>query len=146
MHQNFSEETVQTVQNTQRLTITNDSNIIQVSTHNITPDETNNPNQDSTLNTTQDNTPSLSTSHTKYNSHNHLKHKDPLVKIMTHLLFHLNSQLKSTLIILLNKAHLIRNTQIQSIFKHQLHHHLLKYKLQLILLLKVIQYKMYTLV
>ena len=64
MHKNFSEETVQTVQNTQRLTITNDSNIIQVSTPNITPDEINNPNQDSTLNTTQDNTSSLSTSHT----------------------------------------------------------------------------------
>ena len=64
-------------------------------------------------------------------SHNHLRHKDPLVKIMTHLLFHLNSQLKSTLMILLNKALLIPNTLIQSIFKHQLHHHLLKYKFQL---------------
>ena len=78
-------------------------------------------------------------------SHNHLKHKDPLVKNMTHPLFHLNSQLKFTLIIL-NKALLIHNTLIQSIFKHQLHHHLLKYKLQLILYLKVIQYKMYKLV
>ena len=34
-------------------------------------------------------------------SHNHLKHKDLLVKIMTHLLFHPNSQLKFTLITLL---------------------------------------------
>ena len=59
----FSEETVQTVQNTQSLTITNDSNLIQVSTHNITQDETNNQNQDNTLSTTQDNTSVLSTSH-----------------------------------------------------------------------------------
>ena len=41
----FSEETIQTTQNTQSLTITNDSNLIQVSTHNITQDETNNQNQ-----------------------------------------------------------------------------------------------------
>ena len=60
----FSEETVQTVQNTQSLTITNDSNLIQVPTHNITQDETNNQNEDNTLNTTQDNTSVLSTSHT----------------------------------------------------------------------------------
>ena len=33
----FSEETVQTVQNTQSLTVTNDSNLIQVPTHNILP-------------------------------------------------------------------------------------------------------------
>ena len=69
---------------------------------------------------------------------------------MTHLLFHLNSQLKITLIILLNKAlqihNIIHKTLIQSIFKHQPHHHLLKYKLQLILQLKLIQYKMYKLV
>ena len=79
-------------------------------------------------------------------SHNYLKHKHPLVKIMTHLLFHFNSQLKFTYMILLNKALLIHNTLIQSIFKHQLHHHLLKYKLQLIFQLKVIQYKMSKLV
>ena len=60
----FSEETVQTVQNTQRLTITNDSNLIQVPTHNITQDETNNQNQDNTSSTTQDTTSVLSTSHT----------------------------------------------------------------------------------
>ena len=77
--------------------------------------------------------------------HNHLRHKHHLVKIMTHLLFHLNSQLKFTLIILLNKALLIHNTIIQSTFKHQFHHQLLKYKLQLILQLKLIQYKMYKL-
>ena len=34
----FSEETIQTVQNPQTLTITNDSNLIQVPTHNITQD------------------------------------------------------------------------------------------------------------
>ena len=60
----FSEETVQTVQNTQSLTITNDSNLIQVPTHNITQDETNNQNQDNSLSTTRDNTSILSTSHT----------------------------------------------------------------------------------
>ena len=52
------------MQNTQSLTITNDSNLIQVPTDNITDDETNNQNQDNTLNTTQDNTSVLSTSHT----------------------------------------------------------------------------------
>ena len=60
----FFEETVQTVQNTQSLTITNDSNLIQVPTHKITPDETNNQNQDNTLSTTQDNTYILSTCYT----------------------------------------------------------------------------------
>ena len=60
----FSEETVQVVQNTQSLTIANDSNLIQVPTHNITPEQTNNQNQNNTLSTTQDNTSNLSTSHT----------------------------------------------------------------------------------
>ena len=60
----ISEETVQTVQNTQSLTTTNDSNLIQVPTHNVIPDETNNQNQDNTLSTFQDNTSILSTSHT----------------------------------------------------------------------------------
>ena len=58
------EETIRTVQNTQSLTITNDSNLIQVPTHNITQDETKNQNQANTLSKTQDNTSSLSTSHT----------------------------------------------------------------------------------
>ena len=136
----FSEETVQTVQNTQSLTITNDSNLLQVRTHKITQDETNNQNQDNTLSTT------LFYLHLILILHNHLRHKHHLVEIMTHFLFHLNSQLKYTPIILLNKALLLQNTIIQSTFKHQLHHHLLKYKLQLILQLKVIQYKMYKLV
>ena len=60
----FSVETLQTVQNTQSLTITNDLNLIQVPTHNITPDETNNRNQENTLSTTQNNTSISSTSHT----------------------------------------------------------------------------------
>ena len=60
----FSEETVQTVQYTQSLPITNDSNFIQVPTHNITPDQTNNQHQDNTLSTTQGNISFLSTSHT----------------------------------------------------------------------------------
>ena len=140
----FSEETVQTVQNTQSLTITNYSNLIQVPTHNITPDQTNNQNQDNTLNTTQDNTSILSTSHTNVTQPSQTQRS--LVKIMTHFLFHLSFQLKSTLIVLLNKSLLIPITLIQSTFKPQLHHHLLKYKLQLMLQLKVIQYKMYKLV
>ena len=60
----FSEETVQTKQNTLSLRKSNDSNLLQVPTHNITPDETNNQNQDNTSSTTQDNTSILSTSHT----------------------------------------------------------------------------------
>ena len=60
----FFEETVQTVQNTQSLTITNDSKLIQVPTHIVTPDEAKSQNQDNTLITTQDNTSISSTSHT----------------------------------------------------------------------------------
>ena len=146
--QNASEFSEETIQNTQSFTITNDSYFIQVPTHNITQDEINNQNKDKTLSTTQDNTSVLSTSHLIL--HNHLRHKHHLVKIMTHLLFHLNAQLKFTLIFFLNKAlqihNIIHNTLIQSIFKHQPHHHLLKYKLQLILQLQLIQYKMYKLV
>ena len=57
----FSEETKQ---NTQSLTITNDSNLTQVPTYNITQVEIDNQNQENTLSTTQDNTSVLSTSHT----------------------------------------------------------------------------------
>ena len=60
----FSEKTVQTVQNTQCPTITKDSNLIQVRIHYVTPDQTNNQNQDNTLSTTHDNTSILSTSYT----------------------------------------------------------------------------------
>ena len=140
----FSEETVQTVQNTQSLTITNDSNLIQVPTHYITQDETNNQNQDNTLSTTQGNTSISSTSHTNVTQPSQTSQRSPRQNYV--LLFHLNSHLKFTLIILLNKALLIHNTLIQSIFEHQLHHHLLEYKLQIILQLKVIQYKLYKLV
>ena len=81
--------------------------------------------------------------------HNPLKHKYHLVEIMIHLLFHLISQLRFTLIILLNKALQIHNilhrTLIQYIFKHQPHHHLLNYKLQPILQLKLTQYKLHNL-
>ena len=58
------EQTEQTVQNTQSLTITTDSNLIQIPTHHITTDETPNQNQDTTSNTTHDNTSVLSFSHT----------------------------------------------------------------------------------
>ena len=75
--------------------------------------------------------------------HNHLRHKDLYNKIMIHLLFHLNLLILTILMILLNKVLLILKTQIQSTFKHQLHLHLLKYRLQLILQLKIIQFKRY---
>ena len=45
------------------LTITNDSNLIQVPTHDITQDKTDNQNTDNTLSTIQDNTSILFTSH-----------------------------------------------------------------------------------
>ena len=67
----LSEETIQTEQNPQSLTITNDSNLIQVPTHIITQDETNNQNQNDTLNITQDNTSVLSTSHTNITQPSH---------------------------------------------------------------------------
>ena len=58
-------KTIPTNSLSNNLTITNDSNLIQVPTHNITPDLTNNQNQENnTLNTTQDNTSTLSTSNT----------------------------------------------------------------------------------
>ena len=59
-----SEESEQTVQNTQSLTITNDSNLILVPTHNIIAYQTNDSNQDNTYGTIQDNTSILSASHT----------------------------------------------------------------------------------
>ena len=75
--------------------------------------------------------------------HIHLRHKDLFSKIMIHLLFHLNLLIPTILMILLNKVLLLPKTQIQSIFKHQIHLYLLKYRLQLILPLKIIQYKKY---
>ena len=81
--------------------------------------------------------------HLKLTLHNHLRHKDLFNKIMIHLLFHLKLLTPTILIILLNKVLLILKTQIQSTFKHQLHLHLLKYTLQLILPLKITQYKTY---
>ena len=74
--------------------------------------------------------------------HNSLKHSHILVETMINLLFHLNLQRPTTLIILHNQVLLILNTHIQSIFKHQLHLRLLKYKLQRTVQLKIIQYKM----
>ena len=59
-----TEQTEQTVQNTQSFTIFNDSNLLQIPTHNITPEESNNQNPDTISNTTQDDTSVLSTSHT----------------------------------------------------------------------------------
>ena len=59
-----SEESEPTVQNTQSITITNDSNLVQIPIHNITLNQNNNPNQDNTSSTIQDNTFILSTSPT----------------------------------------------------------------------------------
>ena len=140
----FSEETVQPVQNTQSLTITNDSNLIRVPTHNITQDETNTQNQDNTSSTTQDNTSVLVTSHTHVTQPSQTQRSPRQIydppsippQFSTQIHTHNFPQQGSS-----NTQH--TNT---CIFKHQLHHHLLKYKLQLILQFKVIQYKMYKLV
>ena len=59
-----SEESEQTVQKTQSLTITNDSNFVQVPTHNINPDQTCDPNQNTIFTINQNNTSILSTSNT----------------------------------------------------------------------------------
>ena len=135
----LSEESEPIVQNTQSITITNESNLVQFPTHHITSNQNNNPNQDKTSSTIQDNTSILSTTQTNTTK----PYQDLLVKIMIHLLFHLYFQLKLTLIFLLNQVLLIHNTLIQYNFKHQLRHHLLIYKRQLILQLKVIQYKLF---
>ena len=67
----LSEETAPTVQNTQSLTISNDSNLIQVPTHKITHDEINNQNLQNALKTTQDNVSVLSTSNTNITQPSH---------------------------------------------------------------------------
>ena len=136
----FSVETVQTVQNTHSLTITNDSNLIQIPTHNITPDETNNKNQDNTLSTTQDNTSVLPTSHTNIKQPSQTQtsprqNNDPPSippQFSTQIHTHNSPQQGSS-----NTQH-TNSVHFQT---HQLHHHLLKNKLQLILQLKLIQYK-----
>ena len=147
MHLKFSEATVQ---NTQSLTISNDSNLIQVPTHNITQDETNNQNQDNTLSTTQDNTSVLSTSHSNITQPSQTQASPRQNYDPPPIPPQFNSHLRFTLIILLNKAlqihNIMHNPIIQINFKHQLHHHHLKYKLQLILQLRVIQYKRYKVV
>ena len=56
----MSEDSDPTVQNTQSITVTHDSNILQIPTHNITPNESNNQNQDTTASTIPDNTSILS--------------------------------------------------------------------------------------
>ena len=60
----LSEESNPTVQVTQSITITNDSNLVQIPTHNITSNQNNNQNQDNTSSTIQDNTSILSTTQT----------------------------------------------------------------------------------
>ena len=143
----FSEETVQTVQNTQSLTITNDSNLIQVPTYNITPHQTNTQNQTNTSSTIQGYTSILSSSHINVTQPSQTQRSlrqnyDPLSippQFSTQITTHDSPQQSSS-----NTQH--TNTVHLSILKNQLHHHLLKYKLQLLLQLKVIHYTMYKLV
>ena len=61
---NTSEFSEETVQNTQSLTITDDSNRIIIPTHNITQNDITNQSQDNTSNINQDNTSMISTSNT----------------------------------------------------------------------------------
>ena len=61
---NTSEFSEETVQNTQSLTITDDSNRIIIPTHNITQNDITNQSQDNTSNINQDNTSMVSTSNT----------------------------------------------------------------------------------
>ena len=61
---NTSEFSEETVQNTQSLTITDDSNHIIIPTHNITQNDITNQSQDNTSNINQDNTSMISTSNT----------------------------------------------------------------------------------
>ena len=61
---NTSEFSEETVQNTQSLTITDDSNRIIIPTHNITQNDITNQGQDNTSNINQDNTSMISTSNT----------------------------------------------------------------------------------
>ena len=58
------EQTTQLVQNTQSLTTSTDSNLIQIPTHNITTEDNTNQHQDTTSTTTHDHTSLLSTSQT----------------------------------------------------------------------------------
>ena len=58
------EDSDPTVQNTQSITVTYDSNLVQIPTHIITPNQNNNQNQDTTASTIPDNTSILSTTQT----------------------------------------------------------------------------------
>ena len=136
----FSEDTVQ---NTRSFTMTDDSNIIIIPTHNVTQNEFNNQNQDNTFTTNPDNTSVLSTSNNNITQPSQTQpsprnYNPPPVPPKF-----------STPIILLNKAHqihtILHRTLIHYIFKHQPHHHLLKYKLPLILQLKITQYNLHNL-
>ena len=140
----FSEDTVQ---NTRSFTITDDSNIIIIPTHNITQNEFNNQNQDNTFTTNPDNSSVLSTSNTNITQPSQTQIPSPRnynpppvppqfsTQINTH-----NSPQQSS-----SNNTILHRTLVQYIFKHQPHHHLLKYKLQLILQLKLTQHKLHNL-
>ena len=140
----FSKETVQTVQNTQSLTITNDSNRIQVPIHKITPYETNNQNQDNDLSTKQDNTSILSTSHTNVTQPSQTQTSPPQnfdphsipPQFSTLIDTHKSLQQGSSNTQHTNTVHFQTPTPPSPP----------EYKLQLTLPLKVIQYKTYILV
>ena len=137
----FSEETVQ---NTRSFTITDDSNL---PTHNITQNEFTNQNQDNTSNTNPDNNSVLSTSNTNITQPSQTQILSPRnynppsvppqfsIQTNTHDFPQKAHQAHPTL----------QRTLIQYIFKHQLRHHFLKYKLRLILQLKPTQYKLHNL-
>ena len=145
--QNTSELSEDTVPNTQSFTITDDSNLIQIPTHNITQNEFNNQNQNNTLTTTQDNTSITSTLHANITQSSQTQVSPPRNYDPPSNPPQFSTKFK--LNILLNQAlqthYILHRTLIQYIFKHQHHHYLLKYKLQLIPQLKQIQYKIHNL-
>ena len=143
---NTSEFSEETVQNTRSFTITDDSNLI-IPTHKITQNEFTNQNQDNTSNTNPDNTSVLSTSNTNITQPFQTQVLSPRNYNPPSVPPQFSTQINSHNS--LNKAHqihtILHRTLIQYIFKHQPHHHLLKYKLQLILQLKLTQYKLHNL-
>ena len=120
--QNASELSNTTTNNPQGITITNDSNILQILVHNMTQNPKNDQTPiDAIQNKNQDNTSTFSTSNTlitpEFQTQKTLKRNyDPL------LLLH-NVLLKLLHIFLLNRDLLIPKPQIQYNFKQQLQQH-----------------------
>ena len=144
---NTSEFSDETVQNPQSFTITEDSNLITIPTHNIIQ-RTTNQNQDNPSNIITDNTFVLSPYNTNITQPSQTQIIPPRNYDPPPIPSRFSAQI-NTHVSLLNQAHqihtLLHRTIIQYIFKHQLHLHLLKYKPQLILQLKLTQYKLHSL-